>query len=52
MDMIIRKVNGYGYLGIITENGKELYRTGDFYETPEGAFEKCMKMRVQVSEEN
>ena len=43
-DLIIRRVNGYGYLPIIKLDGKETYR-GEYQETPEEALNK-IKARI------
>lgn len=37
MDIIIRYVKVYGYLGILIIDGKEVYRTGDFKKTSQEA---------------
>jgi hypothetical protein len=40
MDLITRFVDGYGWLPIITFDGKEIYR-GEFKPTAQEAFDKC-----------
>ena len=40
-DIIVRSVNGCGWLGIVKVGNKELYRTWDFLFTAEIAFGKA-----------
>jgi hypothetical protein len=41
IEMIQRHVKGYGWLPIITKNGKEVYR-GEYQATPDIALEKSI----------
>ena len=41
IDMIIRYVDGYGYLPIIKSDDKEIYR-GEFQPNPNRAMERCL----------
>ncbi len=29
------------WIGLVQRDGKELYRTGKYYKSPEGALERC-----------
>lgn len=40
MDMIVRIVEGYGFLPIVEVDGKEVYR-GEFQKTSAQALNKC-----------
>jgi len=42
-DLIVRVVEGYGYLPIIVQDGKEVYR-GEFQETAELALSKLISI--------
>jgi hypothetical protein len=45
-DLILREVENYGWLGIIKSvSGEELYRTGNFALSAEGALTKLKKWR-------
>jgi hypothetical protein len=46
-DIIIRFVADYGYLPIITVDGKEVYR-GEFKKTAQEAFDRAFAMKDKV----
>ena len=47
-DLIVRRVEGFGYLPIIkNENGEEIYR-GEFKETAEEALQACSARLVKI----
>lgn len=41
-DITLRHVPGYGWLGIVTLQAVELYRTGGFHPDPESALAACL----------
>lgn len=41
-DIVLRCVPHYGWLGIVQQDGEELYRTGGFYSDPESALAACL----------
>jgi len=47
-DFIARFVSGYGYLPILKQDGKEIYR-GEFQRTAIEAIEKCQNFIEKVN---
>jgi hypothetical protein len=51
MDTIIRDCGRVGYLGIIEQAGKEVYRTGKHHPTEAAALQAVEKWRADHGEE-
>ena len=49
-DFIIRQVDGYGWLPIIIQDGKEVYR-GEFQQTPILAMCKALDFSERLEDE-
>lgn len=47
-DIIIRRVPGYGWLGLLVRDGREEYRTGGFQVDPLHALEACKTMAAKL----
>jgi hypothetical protein len=43
MDIILRDCGRVGWLGIIEQDGKELYRTGSHWPNPTAAYERVCR---------
>lgn len=46
--IVLRDCGSVGHLGIVLKNGKEVYRTGKHWPTPEEASRKCIEMLPQI----
>jgi hypothetical protein len=48
MEIVLRTVAGYGWLGLLLRDGQEVYRTGRFWPDAAGALAACEAMLARM----